>query len=67
MIKTWKKYNKAQLKLFFWDSDGISKYQDFREDKIYQSDDDCIKNPINNIILNNQPPDKRPAENSQNN
>ena len=35
-------------------------------DKIDQSDDDCIENPINGIIQNNQPLDKKPVENIQN-
>ena len=33
MITT-KKYIKAQLKLFFWYSDGTKEHQDFPEDKI---------------------------------
>ena len=32
-------------------------------DKIDQSDDDCIENPINGIIQNNQPLGKKPVEN----
>ena len=54
------------MKLFFRDSDGISEDQDFPEDEIDQSGDDCIENPINDIIQNNQPLDEKTVENSQN-
>ena len=57
MIRDWKKYNKAQLKLFSWDSDSINKHQDFPDDQIDQSGDDCIENPINDIIQKNKPLD----------
>ena len=61
-----KKYNKAQLKLFFRDSDGINEDQDFPEDEIDHSGDDCIENPINDIIQNSQLLDEKTVENSQN-
>ena len=48
-----KMYNEARLKHFFRDSDGINKHQDFPEDEIDPSGDDCIENPINDIIQNN--------------
>ena len=66
MIGTEKKYSKAQLKLFFRDSNGINEHQDFPEDEIGDSDDDCIENTINDIIQNNQPLDEKPVEKSQN-
>ena len=50
---------------FFQDSDGINENQDFPEDEIDQSGDDCIENPINDIIQNNQLLDEKPVENSQ--
>ena len=53
-----------QLKLFFRDSDGINEHQDFPEDEIDQSGDDCIENPINDIIQNNQHLDEKPVENT---
>ena len=60
------KYNKEQLKLFFFrDSDGINEHQDFTEDEIDQSGVDCMESPVNDIIQNNQPLDENPVENSQ--
>ena len=53
-----------QLKIFFRDSDGINKHQEFPEDEIDQSGDDCIKNPIKVIIQNNQPPEKKAIKSS---
>lgn len=47
--KELKKVNKAQLKLFFEIQNGINKHQDFTQDEIDQSGDDCIANFINNI------------------
>ena len=68
IIRNWiKKYNKVQRKLFFQHSDGIDEHQLFPEDKIHQSSNGCIENPIDDIIQNNQPLDKKPLENSQNN
>ena len=61
-----KNYRKAQLKLIFRDLDGIIKHQDFPIDQIDQSGDDCIKNPINAIIQNNEPLGEKLVENSQN-
>ena len=61
-----KKYNKAQLKLFFGDQDGINEYQHFPKDEIDQSGDDCIKNPFSDIFQNNQPLGEKPVENIQN-
>lgn len=61
-----KNYRKAQLKLIFRDLDGIIKHQDFPMDQIDQSGDDCIENPINAIIQNNEPLDEKPVDNSQN-
>ena len=54
------KYKQAQLNLFFFrDSDGINDHQDLPEDKIDQSSDDCIENPINDTIQNKQPLDEK--------
>ena len=61
-----KNYRMAQLKLIFRDLDGIIKHQDFPIDQIDQSGDDCIENPINAIIQNNEPLDEKLVDNSQN-
>lgn len=47
--KELKKVSKAQLKLFFEIQNGINEHQDFIQDEIDQSGDDCIANFINNI------------------
>ena len=61
-----KNYRMAQLKLIFRDLDGIIKHQGFPIDQIDQSGDDCIENPINAIIQNNEPLDEKLVDNSQN-
>lgn len=48
------------------DSESINKHQDFPEDKMHQSGDDCIENVINEVTQNNQPLNKKPVQNSQN-
>lgn len=57
-----KNYRKVQLKLIFRDLDGIIKHQGFPIDQIDQSGDDCINNPINAIIQNNEPLDEKLVE-----
>ena len=55
------------METFLRDLDGINENQDFPEDKIDQSGDDCTENPFNDIIQNNQPLDEKPVKKSQNN
>ena len=50
------------MKLFFQFSDGIKEHQDFPEDEINQSGDDCIENPVSDIIQNNQLLDEKLVE-----
>lgn len=57
-----KNYRKVQLKLIFRDLDGIIKHQGFPIDQIDQSGDDCINNPINAIIQNNELLDEKLVE-----
>lgn len=45
------------------DSESINKHQDFPEDKMHQSGDDCIENVINEVTQNNQPLNKKPVFN----
>ena len=40
----------------------VCEHQGFPEDGIDQSGDDCIENPLNDIIQNNQPLDEKPVE-----
>ena len=66
MIRDFKKVKQGAIETFFRDSHGINEHQDFPRDEIDRSGDDCIGNPINDIIQNNQPIDENPVKNSQN-
>ena len=65
MIRDFKKVKQGAIETFFRDSHGINEHQDFPRDKIDRSGDDCIGNPINDIIQKNQPIDENPVKNSQ--
>ena len=66
MIRNWKKVITRGNWNFFRDFDGINEHQDFPEDEIDQSGDECIEILINGTIQNYQPLDEKSVENSQN-
>ena len=64
--KELKKVYQGAIEFLFRDLDGINKHQDFPEDEIHQSGDDCIENLIHDVLQNNQPLNEKPVQNSQN-